>query len=199
MTQTSKQTIMHGDGQGASRRRFRARGRACDAGETNAIGASNRRATPIPDGSRPSTAALMRLGARKASEIVIWTWRLLQASRVAMSSMVAEPASISDSQWRPRAIAVTSLARVSERTGRASACDEPSGTRTSRWRRYGVLLHGTVRTSESTVFSSESRSSLPSEIAISVRLTSMRWTQVVIFRCHHRGHRVRCAGGLRRQ
>jgi hypothetical protein len=44
----------------------------------------------------------MRLGARKASEIVIWTWRLLQASRVAMSSMVAVPASISDSHRRAR-------------------------------------------------------------------------------------------------
>jgi hypothetical protein len=43
-----------------------------------------------------------------------------------------------------------------------------------------VLLHGTVRTAGSIVSSSESRSSLASEIAISVRLTSMRRTQVVI-------------------
>src|ERR1700759_2299824 len=35
----------------------------------------------MPRGSRPSTAALMRLGARKASEMVIWTCRLLQPSR----------------------------------------------------------------------------------------------------------------------
>jgi hypothetical protein len=63
--------------------------------------------------------------ARKASEIVIWTWRLLQASRAAMASMVAVPASISASQCRPRAIAVTSLSRLSERMGRASAREEP--------------------------------------------------------------------------
>ena len=49
----------------------------------HAAGASNRRATPIPCGSRPSTAALTRLGARKASEIVMLTWRLLQACRAA--------------------------------------------------------------------------------------------------------------------
>jgi hypothetical protein len=54
----------------------------------HAAGASNRRATPIPSGSRPSTAALTRLGARNASEIVIYTWRLLQVSRAAMPSIV---------------------------------------------------------------------------------------------------------------
>jgi hypothetical protein len=99
-----------------------------------ATGASNRRATPIPCGSRPSTAALMRAGARKANEIVMLTWRVLQASRAAISSIVAVAASISDSHWRPRAIAVTSLARVSERIGRARASDEPSRT----MRRDGV-------------------------------------------------------------
>jgi hypothetical protein len=45
------------------------------------------RATPIPRGSRPSTAALTSLGARKASDIVILMWRLLQASRAAMPSI----------------------------------------------------------------------------------------------------------------
>jgi hypothetical protein len=96
----------------------------------HAIGASNRRATPIPCGSPPSTAAWTRLGARNASEIDILTWRLLQACREAIPSIVAAPASISDSHCRPRAIAVTSFARVSERIGRASA-----GTITSRCRR----------------------------------------------------------------
>src|SRR5215211_346479 len=36
----------------------------------HSVGASRRRATPIPRGRRPSTAALTRSGARKASEIV---------------------------------------------------------------------------------------------------------------------------------
>jgi hypothetical protein len=51
-------------------------------------GASKKRATPIPRGSRPSTAALTRLGARKANDIVMLTWGLLQASRAAMQSIV---------------------------------------------------------------------------------------------------------------
>jgi hypothetical protein len=54
--------------------------------------------------------------------------------RAAISSIVAVAASISDSHWRSRAIAVTSLARVSERIGRARASDEPSRT----MRRDGV-------------------------------------------------------------
>jgi hypothetical protein len=49
-----------------------------------------------------------------------------------MSSIVAAPASISDSHRRPRAIAVTSLARVSARIGQISP--ELSGTMISRWR-----------------------------------------------------------------
>jgi hypothetical protein len=40
---------------------------------------------------------------------------LLQASRAAMPSIVAAPASISDNHARPRAMAVTSFVRVSER------------------------------------------------------------------------------------
>jgi hypothetical protein len=36
---------------------------------------------PIPRGRRPSTAALTRLGARKASEMVILTCRTLHFSR----------------------------------------------------------------------------------------------------------------------
>jgi hypothetical protein len=39
----------------------------------------------------------------------------LQASRAAMPSIVAAPASISDRHSRPRAIAVTRFVRVSER------------------------------------------------------------------------------------
>jgi hypothetical protein len=85
--------------------------------------------------------------------------------------MVAVPASISDSHCRPRATAMTSLSRFSARIGRASACDEPTGTIRSRWRRRGVLLHGRVRT-DCVVLSSE----LTSEMAISVRITSIRRT-----------------------
>jgi hypothetical protein len=57
----------------------------------------------------------------EASDIVMLTWRLLHASRAAMASIVAVPVSISDSHCRPRAIALTSLSRLSERIGRASA------------------------------------------------------------------------------
>jgi hypothetical protein len=51
------------------------------------------------DSMRQSTfdGCLDEVGARKASEIVIWTYRLLQASRAAMASIDAVPASISDS------------------------------------------------------------------------------------------------------
>jgi hypothetical protein len=58
------------------------------------------------------------------------TCRVLQSSRAAMSSIVAVPASISESQSRPRAIAVTSLDRVSTRIGRVSPPD-PSEARQS--------------------------------------------------------------------
>src|SRR5262245_63311460 len=62
-------------------------------------GASRRRVTPIPEGSRPSTAACTSLGARKASEIVILTWRMLHFSRAAIcSTVVILPATISASQ-----------------------------------------------------------------------------------------------------
>ena len=49
----------------------------------------------------------------EANDIVMLTWRLLQASRAAMPSTVAVPVSISDNHCRPRAIAVTSLTRAS--------------------------------------------------------------------------------------
>src|SRR5437660_640898 len=43
----------------------------------HSAGASRRRVTPMPRGSRPSTAAFTRSGARNASEIVILTCRML--------------------------------------------------------------------------------------------------------------------------
>ena len=67
----------------------------------------------MPRGSRPSTAALTRSGARKASEIVRLTCRTLHLSRAAICSALAIlPVTISSSQRRPRAIDVTSAARV---------------------------------------------------------------------------------------
>ena len=46
------------------------------------------RTIPMPRGRRPSTAALTRLGARKASEIVILNCRTLHFSRVQSSATV---------------------------------------------------------------------------------------------------------------
>ena len=51
----------------------------------HSAGASRNRSTPMPRGSRPSTAALTRPGARKASEMVMLTWRTLHFCRVAIS------------------------------------------------------------------------------------------------------------------
>ena len=63
-------------------------------------------------------AALTRSGARKASEIVMLIFRALQFSRLAMLSAFAVGSAMSSpSKRRPRAIAATNLARVSERIG----------------------------------------------------------------------------------
>src|SRR5258706_4116759 len=48
----------------------------------HSVGGSRSRSTPMPRGRRPSIAALTRLGARKASEMVILTCRTLHFSRV---------------------------------------------------------------------------------------------------------------------
>jgi len=64
-------------------------------------------------------AALTRFGARKASEIVILTFRTLHPLRLAIISVVdAGSAMSSPSQRRPRAIDAIRVARVSERIGR---------------------------------------------------------------------------------
>jgi len=74
----------------------------------------------MPCGSLPSIAALTRAGARNASEIILLTFLALHFSRFAMLSVVADGSVISSSsQCRPRAINATSVARVSERMGRA--------------------------------------------------------------------------------
>ena len=61
-------------------------------------------------------AALTRSGARKASEIVIFTLRTLHRSRSAMLSVAAVCSAISSSSHRrPRAIDATKVARLERR------------------------------------------------------------------------------------
>jgi hypothetical protein len=113
----------------------------------HSAGKSVRRVTPMPCGSRPSMAALTISGARKASEIVMLTFRTLQPSRFAMLSLDIDASVVSSSsQRRPRAMAATSVARVSERIGRACCGGVPSGRRISRRRVDGVVCQGTPRT-----------------------------------------------------
>src|SRR5262245_26115423 len=112
----------------------------------HSIGASRRRVTPMPRSRRPSIAAFTMSGARKASEIVMLTWRTLQFSRVAMLSTLAFGSSIiSLSHRRPRAIEAINVARVSERIGRARCADVPAGNRISLRRDDGILRHATFR------------------------------------------------------
>jgi hypothetical protein len=103
-------------------------------------GRSNSRETPMPRGSRPSTAALTSEGATKASDSSMVTRRVLQVSRMAIPSMVTEPAVISASQRRPVATEEISFSRVSARAGRESVV--ASGTMISRHRRIEVLRQG---------------------------------------------------------
>jgi hypothetical protein len=95
----------------------------------HSIGRSRRRSTPMPRGRRPSTAALTRLGARKASEMVMLTCRTLHFSRAQSSAtVVTRPEVTSSSHRRPRAIAPTKRARRSNCSGRASLRDALCGT-----------------------------------------------------------------------
>jgi hypothetical protein len=116
-------------------------------------GKSVRRATPMPRGSRPSMAALTISGARKASEIVMLTFRTLQPSRFAMLSLDIDASVVSSSsQRRPRAIAATNVARVSERIGRACCGGIPSGRGISRRCVECVFCQGTRRAPLELVF-----------------------------------------------
>jgi hypothetical protein len=54
----------------------------------HSVGGSRSRSIPTPRGRRPSTAALTRLGARKASEMVMLTCRTLHFSRTQSSATV---------------------------------------------------------------------------------------------------------------
>src|SRR5438128_7875862 len=64
----------------------------------HSAGASRRRVTPMPRGSRPSTAAFTRSGARNASEIVILTCRMLHLSRAAICSTLV---TVQTRSWPP--------------------------------------------------------------------------------------------------
>jgi hypothetical protein len=80
----------------------------------HSAGGSRSRSTPMPRGRRPSTAALTRPGARKASEMVMLTCRTLHFSRMQISwTVVTRPETTSSSHWRPLAIALTRRARRS--------------------------------------------------------------------------------------
>jgi len=96
---------------------------------------------PMPRGRRPSTAALTRLSARKASEMAILTCRTLQFSRGQSSAtVVTRPETTSSSHRRPRAIALTRRARRSNCSGRTLLRDALCGSRI--WR---DLLEGGFR------------------------------------------------------
>lgn len=70
-------------------------------------------------------AALIKQGATNAMEIVILTWRMLHLCRVAISSTVVVPETISSNHARPRAIDLRSAARRSNLIGR-TRCRPPS-------------------------------------------------------------------------
>jgi hypothetical protein len=99
----------------------------------------------MPRGRRPSTAALTRLGARKASEMVILTCRVLHFSRAQSSAIVVtRPKTTSSSHRRPRAMAPTRRARRSNCSGRVSLRDALCGSRI--WRDFldGGFCQGIV-------------------------------------------------------
>src|SRR5258705_10627596 len=96
----------------------------------HSVGGSRRRSMPMPRGSRPSTAALTRLGARKANEMAILTCRTLHFSRVqSCATVVTRSETTSSSHRRPRAIALTKRARRSNCSGRTSLRDALCGSR----------------------------------------------------------------------
>jgi len=67
----------------------------------HSVGGSRSRSTPMARGRRPSTDALTRLGARKASEMVILTCRTLHFSRAqSCATVVTRPETTSSSHRR---------------------------------------------------------------------------------------------------
>jgi hypothetical protein len=111
----------------------------------HSAGGSRKAATPMPRGSRPSTAALTRLGAMNASEIVMLTWRTLHFWRAAISSTVVQSEMISSSHVRPRAIDLRSAARRSILIGRTRCRSIAAGTRIFLNLFGGGFVHGIRR------------------------------------------------------
>jgi len=94
---------------------------------------SRRRSILMPRGRRPSTAAFTNCGARNASESVRLICRSVHRSRLAnWAASVIEPAMISSSHRRPRAIALIRRRRRSARSGRMWSRSAPCGTRIFR-------------------------------------------------------------------
>ena len=111
----------------------------------HSVGGSRSRSTPMPRGRRPSTTALTRSGARKASEMVILTCRTLHFSRAQSSAtVVTRPETTSSSHWRPRAMALTRRARRSNCSGRTSLRDALCGSNIRRDLLDGGLCQGIV-------------------------------------------------------
>ena len=125
----------------------------------HSTGGSTRRVNPTPRGSRPAVAAWTMSGARKASEIIIATLRVLQPSRLAMASGPATaPRVMSASQQRPSAIDRTRVARVAASIGLTVCCVIASGMMMSRARRVEPGDQAMVTLTEETLSSSASSS-----------------------------------------
>jgi hypothetical protein len=108
----------------------------------------------MPCGSVPAIAALTRSGARKESEIAMFTLRAVQPSRCAIVSAVAVGSmTSSSSQRRPRAMEASKVVRFSERIRRAFCGESPSGRRISRRRVAAAFCQRTL-----SVFSGPARS-----------------------------------------
>ena len=119
----------------------------------HSAGRSRRRATPIPCGSRPSMAALTRSGARKASEIVMLTFR--DAAALALCDAFGIGSGIGHEFIEPAAPPRNRCDQQRAVLGAdgADVLGRPdSGTRTSRRRVDGVLRHGTSITLRSFCF-----------------------------------------------
>jgi hypothetical protein len=123
-------SVPKGAGEGRGYSGLRPRASNC---RHHSVGGSRSRSTPIPRGRRPSMAALTRLGARKASEMVMLTCRTLHFSRPQSSvTLVTRPETTSSSHRRPLAMALTRRARRSNCCGWTSLRDALCGNRIRR-------------------------------------------------------------------
>ena len=97
---------------------------SADHWSAKAMGRSTSRETPWPRGSRPSTAALMIAGSRKANDNIIRIERSVRFSRFASpDTSETVPATSSSSQRRAKAIALSRRACSSTRIGRTGPPD----------------------------------------------------------------------------